>query len=100
MSTLHIVSHSPFGDDRLASCLRLLSPGDGLLLCGDAVYALTPGSAPRQSLEQRGDGVALHALQEDLLARAIELPPGVAEALDYPGFVSLCTRHDKVNTWL
>ena len=40
MATLHILSHSPFADSRLASCLRLLGAQDALLLCGDAVYAL------------------------------------------------------------
>ena len=35
MSTLHVISHSPFGDNRLSSCLRLLGSQDALLLCGD-----------------------------------------------------------------
>ena len=39
MKTLHVIAHSPFGDERLASCLRLLGAEDALLLCGDAVYA-------------------------------------------------------------
>ena len=41
MSTLHVLSHSPFTDTRLSSCLRLLGSADGLLLCGDAAYALS-----------------------------------------------------------
>ncbi|WP_277419150.1 DsrH/TusB family sulfur relay protein, partial [Pseudomonas viridiflava] len=44
MSTLHVLSHSPFTDNRLDSCLRLLGDNDGILLCGDATYALTPSS--------------------------------------------------------
>ncbi len=47
MATLHVLSHSPFADSRLDSCLALMSGRDGLLLSGDAVYALQPGSAPR-----------------------------------------------------
>ncbi|WP_413770140.1 DsrH/TusB family sulfur metabolism protein, partial [Vibrio vulnificus] len=46
MSTLHVLSHSPFGDNRLTSCLRVLGDQDALLLCGDATYALQPGSPP------------------------------------------------------
>ncbi|MBS7676314.1 hypothetical protein KIN13_23260, partial [Vibrio cholerae] len=35
MSTLHVVSHSPFTDSRLDSCLRLCGAEDAILLCGD-----------------------------------------------------------------
>ncbi|MDU9392326.1 sulfurtransferase complex subunit TusB [Pseudomonas sp. zfem002] len=96
MSTLHVISHSPFGDDRLASCLRLLGPHDGLLLCGDAVYALNPGTATVAGLGTLGS--RLYALEEDLQARAIANGP--ATAVDYPGFVALSLNHDKVNSWL
>ena len=75
MATLHILSHSPFADSRLASCLRLLGTADGLLLSGDAVYALQPGTTNLQAPER-------------------------AQVVDYPGFVELCTRYAKVNSWL
>lgn len=99
MATLHLLSHSPFSDSRLSSCLRLLGPQDGLLLSGDAVYALQPGSAQLQALELMPDGVALYALEEDLQARALAAPPR-ALAIDYPAFVELCGRYAKVNSWL
>ncbi|WP_439888572.1 sulfurtransferase complex subunit TusB [Pseudomonas sp. MBLB4123] len=99
MATLHVLSHSPFSDSRLSSCLRLLGPTDGLLLSGNAVYALSAGSAPRQALEQVPEGVALFALAEDLEARAIA-PPSRVQAVDYPGFVALSCRFAKVNSWL
>ena len=50
-TTLHVLSRSPFNDGRLGSCLYLLNPGDGLLLCGDAVHALLAGSHACQALE-------------------------------------------------
>ena len=96
MSTLHVIAHSPFGDNRLTSCLRLLGPDDGLLLCGDAVYALQPGSAPLAGL--RTIASRLFALEEDLLARGIADSP--ASAVDYPAFVALSLNYDKVNSWL
>lgn len=96
MSTLHVISRSPFGDDRLASCLRLLGPRDGLLLCGDAVYALNPGSATVAGLSTLGP--RLYALAEDLQARAINDSP--ATPIDYPAFVELSLNYDKVNSWL
>ena len=96
MSTLHVIAHSPFGDNRLDSCLRLLGPHDGLLLCGDAVYALQPGTASVTGLQTIAP--RLFALEEDLLARAIAGSP--ATAIDYPAFVALSLNYDTVNSWL
>ncbi|MBV4488841.1 sulfurtransferase complex subunit TusB [Pseudomonas sp. SWRI153] len=97
MSTLHVLSHSPFGDDRLSSCLRLIGSADALLLCGDAVYALQPDSAPFFALQDRT--IKVFVLDEDAQARAIDIPDW-AEAVDYPAFVELSIHHDKVNSWL
>ncbi|WP_207863929.1 sulfurtransferase complex subunit TusB [Pseudomonas sp. 58(2021)] len=97
MSTLHVLSHSPFGGERLTSCLRLLGAADALLLSGDAAYALQPGTAPFSALETRR--VKLFVLAEDAQARAVQVPDW-AEAIDYPAFVELSIRHDKVNSWL
>ncbi|MGY2239041.1 sulfurtransferase complex subunit TusB [Pseudomonas gingeri] len=99
MSTLHVLSHSPFTDSRLGSCLRLLGSEDALLLTGDAVYALQPRSLPLEALEERAPELRLFALDEDLLARGLECPDW-ATRVDYPGFVELSVRYDKVNTWL
>ncbi|RKS24650.1 tRNA 2-thiouridine synthesizing protein B [Pseudomonas sp. WPR_5_2] len=97
MSTLHVLSHSPFGDDRLSSCLRLIGANDALLLSGDAAYALQPGTAPFTALNARG--LKLYVLAEDARARAIAIPDW-ADAIDYPAFVELSIHHDKVNSWL
>ncbi|MGN8144792.1 sulfurtransferase complex subunit TusB [Pseudomonas sp. 22105] len=97
MSTLHVLSHSPFGDERLTSCLRLLGASDALLLSGDAAYALQPGTAPFSALESRQ--VKLFVLAEDAQARAVQVPDW-AGAIDYPAFVELSIHHDKVNSWL
>jgi tRNA 2-thiouridine synthesizing protein B len=100
MSTLHMLSHSPFSDSRLASCLYLLAPGDALLLCGDAVYALLTGSAQRHALELIPESIALLALEEDLQARAIGSLPPRTQSLDYPAFVACTLAYDRVNSWL
>ncbi|VVO51137.1 sulfurtransferase complex subunit TusB [Pseudomonas fluorescens] len=97
MSTLHVLSHSPFGDDRLTSCLRVIGASDALLLSGDAVYALQSGTAPFSALSTRG--LQLFVLAEDVQARSIEIPDW-AKAIDYPAFVELSIYHDKVNSWL
>lgn len=97
MSTLHVLSHSPFGDNRLASCLRVLGVQDALLLCGDATYALQQGTVPFEQLQV--SGLKLFVLAEDVQARALQVPKW-AEAIDYPAFVELSIEHEKVNTWL
>ncbi len=100
MSTLHLLAHSPFSDSRLSSCLRLLGSHDGLLLSGDAVYALQPGTAQRQALDLMPDSIALFALDEDLQARALSELPCRVKRLDYPAFVELTLSYAKVNSWL
>ncbi|MGV8889235.1 MAG: sulfurtransferase complex subunit TusB [Pseudomonas sp.] len=97
MSTLHVLSHSPFGDDRLTSCLRVIGAGDALLLSGDAAYALQPGTAPFSTLSDRS--LKLFVLAEDAQARALVIPDW-ATAIDYPAFVELSIHYDKVNSWL
>lgn len=97
MSTLHVLSHSPFGDERLTSCLRVIGANDGLLLSGDAAYALQPGTAPFTVLSARG--LKLFVLAEDAQARALAVPEW-AKAIDYPAFVELSIHYDKVNSWL
>ena len=100
MNTLHLLSHSPFIDNRLSSCLRLLGAGDGVLLSGDAVYALQDGSASYAELALAPDSIALFALAEDLQARGITALPARVKLIDYPAFVELCTHYTKVNSWL
>jgi len=99
MATLHVLSHSPFTDSRLSSCLRILGNQDALLLCGDAVYALQASSAQRQALELMPESIALYALDEDVRARGL-VHPGRLTLVDYPAFVALSCQYDKVNTWL
>lgn len=98
MPTLHVLSHSPFGDERLDSCLRLLGADDGVLLCGDAVYALREGSDTQRQLQAANLAQRLFALDEDLQARAVSSE--LAKAVDYQAFVELSLHYDKVNSWL
>ena len=100
MNTLHLLTHSPFNDNRFHSCLALLAAGDGLLLSGDAVYALQPGTAALQALQQLPQGITLFALQEDLLARDLSTLPTRVASVDYPAFVDLCITYSRVNSWL
>lgn len=98
MTTLHVIAHSPSNNDRFDSCLRLLGAKDAVLLCGEAVNGLRPGSETALQLHAAQLQGRLFALQEDLHARAIS--QDYAKALDYPGFVELSLHYDKVNSWL
>ncbi|MFC6299034.1 sulfurtransferase complex subunit TusB [Pseudomonas sp. CCM 7893] len=97
MSTLHVVSHSPFTDSRLDSCLRLCGAQDAILLCGDGAYALQAASVPFQALQAKG--LKVFVLSEDSQARNMPVPAW-ADSVDYPAFVQLSIDYDKVNTWL
>lgn len=92
MSTLHVVSHSPFTDSRLDSCLRICGVNDAILLCGDGAYGLHNAALQTK-------GVKVFVLAEDMLARNLALPDW-ADSVDYPGFVQLSLAYDKVNSWL
>ena len=98
LGTLHLLRHSPFTATPLQSCLGLLADSDGLLLSGDAVYALA-GSPWRDRLMALPAGIGLYALEEDLVARAIATLPERLQVVDYPAFVALCERHARVNGW-
>ena len=99
MATLHVLSHSPFTDSRLSSCLRVLGGEDAVLLCGDATYALRADTATVQTLSAKNGSLKLFVLEEDATARNIPLPDW-AQGVDYAGFVALSVQYDKVNTWL
>ncbi|MFI8482783.1 sulfurtransferase complex subunit TusB [Pseudomonas sp. NPDC078700] len=99
MPTLHVLSDSPFTDASLSSCLRLLGDADGLLLCGDAVYALQADTEQLQALELIPDTIQLYALEEDVEARSIDTPAR-AKVIGYPEFVRLSMQFAKVNSWL
>lgn len=96
-TTLHLLSHSPFGDTRQDSCLRIAGPEDAVLLSGEAVYALLSAGEPWRRLQS--SGLPVYALEEDVLARGLEAGPGVT-MVDYPAFVRLTLTYDKVNSWL
>lgn len=99
MTTLHILSRSPFNDASFSSGLRLLAAGDALLLTGDAAWALQPGTAPAASLAALNQSICVLVLEEDLLARGLQAPAGV-QVVDYAGFVALTLQHARVNSWL
>jgi tRNA 2-thiouridine synthesizing protein B len=99
--TLHTYNKSlDGGEARLRNCLRMLSPGDSLLLLEDGVYLV---AQLHEGMELRAllpANVALYALKPDLLARGIfvKIPADLSD-IDYAGFVQLCLAHPRVVNW-
>ena len=95
MSALHTISGSP-SSGLLDSCLKLICPGDGILLIQDGVYY----GCPPYLLDCVSRDNSIFALREDLLARGVLSK--LAERIDpvgYRRFVELTIDYDKVISW-
>lgn len=99
MSALHVVNKPQSRGHALRSCLRLLQPGDALLLIEDGVYACADTGENRLFWQSLPADVSCHALQPDLDARGIALPLPAFALVEDAGFVGLVCRHDKTLSW-
>lgn len=92
MSTLHTVNKTA-ANNALATCLRVASSGDSLLLIEDGVYQASALVQLPQAATLR-----LYALQEDVAARGISLPDAIT-AIDYAQFVDLVCAQQRSVSW-
>lgn len=99
MSALHIVNKPQSRSQALRSCLRLLQPGDALLLIEDGVYACAATGENRLFWQALPADVSCHVLDADLAARGINLPLPAFAVVDDAGFVALACSHDKSLSW-
>ncbi|MEX1197141.1 MAG: sulfurtransferase complex subunit TusB [Pseudohongiellaceae bacterium] len=99
MSALHVVNKPQSRSQTLRSCLRLLQPGDALLLIEDGVYACADTGENRLLWQNLPADVSCHVLQPDLDARGITLPLTAFALVEDAGFVDLVCRHDKTLSW-
>lgn len=90
MSTLHIVSKSPFRTDTLQRCLTLVAPGDDIILIEDGVLAVTQ---PMLSDRLSAARISCFALSADLAARSLSIVDTGVQATDAAGFVALVCQH-------
>lgn len=99
MSTLHIVSSSPFQTRALQSALKVALKGDAILLIENGVYAAVDGPEMAQMLAGAADSLRVYALVEDLNARALpSLGKHVIKA-SYTDFVQLVCQHHNSVSW-
>ncbi len=98
---LHTVNKSPFQQTTLASCLRLIAPGDVLLLIEDGVYGATPGHSQEADVSKLTErNIRVYALENDILARGLTYHLLSAVSLaTFDEFVSLSVTADKVHSW-
>jgi len=102
MSILHTVNKSPFERNALESCLKFAGAGDPVLLFEDGIYAALKGTNAQGQLEAALDKQSLYVLGPDLAARGFtpdRVIDGIA-VVDYPEFVDLAAKNDKVQAWL
>ena len=93
---LHTLNASP-DSAAFRQCLRLLAPGDALLLLGAGVYVAIADSAARAELD--ACGVEWHVLAADALAAGINERLGGASIVDIDGFVELSERYSRQLAW-
>ena len=95
MKTLHTISKTP-ASNLLNSCLEAIAENDGVLFLEDGVYYIWKDTKGLICADQ----YECYALKEDLLARGIEITStkGV-NLVDYPAFVDLCEKYEKIINW-
>ena len=75
MSTLHIISASPFSTGVLQRCLNVCAPGDAILFIQNGVYIVqNPGLLTGEDWKDEGltdRGTEVYVLTEDLDARGL-----------------------------
>jgi len=99
MSTLHIVSSSPFETNALQSALKFALSGDAILLIENGVYA---ASDVLQSALLKGGaarGLMTYVLDEDAKARALPALGQDINTVSYSGFVNLVCQHQNSVSW-
>lgn len=95
MSTLHTLNKAPSAQ-LLASCIKTLRKGDGLIFIEDGVYHVLE-SALLESIPAK---VAVYALREDISARGLtDKCDESVELVGYRHFVELCVEHEKIVSW-
>ena len=93
---LHTLNASP-SSAAFADCLRLIAPGDTLLLLGDAVYGAVGGGADRRALESSGADICV--LREDAMVAGIANRLEGTTLVDMDAFVELTERIPRQLVW-
>lgn len=94
---LHTLTRSPWQMD-FSGFLRMLAPGDDVLLMQDGVIAGIAGSSFVELLQQAP--VSVHVLNNDIVARGLsgQISTVIAR-VSYNDFVRLAIKHPSQMSW-
>lgn len=99
MSTLHIVSASPFDSHALQSALAAASQNDAILLIQNGVYAAVEAPKINVMMAAIPPELAIYALAEDVEARALASMRKNINKVSYSDFVNLVCQHRNSVSW-
>ena len=94
--TLHTLAATP-SSAAFDNCLRLVAPGDMILLLGDGVYAALADTEACQRLA--GSGAEISVLGPDAAAAGVLSRIGPFATVDMDGFVRLSERSARQLAW-
>lgn len=95
MKILHTISKTP-ASNLLNSCLEAIAENDGVLFLEDGVYYTWKDTKGLKCAER----YKCYALKEDLLARGLKTTSvNNFNLVDYPAFVDLCEKYEKIINW-
>lgn len=98
ISSLHLVSSSPFTSSALGDCLRVLTAEDSVLLIEDGVWAINGEQSWQRQLHALCEHHAIYVLAEDAALRGIHvLPP--FKIIDYETMVAIACEHARSVSW-
>ena len=93
---LHTLNASP-GSAAFSDCLRVIAPGDALLLMGDGVYAAIAEAGACATLQ--ASGAEIYVLGADAAAAGVNNFIEGTTRVDMDGFVALTERFPKQQAW-
>lgn len=101
MSTLHTINKSPYSNSSLASCIKICSKNDAILLLEDGVFGAIKSAPESEQLQQlMQTGTRVFAIDSDVKGRALadKLITSI-EVISYTDFVQLTIEHRSIQSW-
>ncbi len=93
---LHTLNASPTSA-AFSDCLKVIQPGDAVLLMGDGAYAAITGTSACAKLH--ASGATIHVLSADASAAGVNELTATASSVDMDGFVALSERFPRQQAW-
>ncbi len=93
---LHTLNSGP-SSAAFADCLRMLAPGDALVLLGDGAYCAVAGTPALEQLA--ASDAAVYVLTEHASARGCRVSGEAVSAIDMSRFVELSEQFPRQLAW-